>query len=192
MFQLSGASASSTRVAERLWSPHLALLLAGVVLPNALSIATALSLIDIGLPSRTFSILLYGLVAMLAALLPAMLTCVLFLSVLAFDLVWTISLMFGLAPSELLAALEYAARINVLASPFYIALIVAIAVTTIVSLNLLARRSVARRGNIYLLCAGVMLVSAVESTANSPSQLKAGTRMNSPSSISRRPNNQAC
>jgi len=174
MIPFSETTASLTRIVARLRCPHLALLLAGVVLPNALSIATALSLIDIGLPLRTFSILLYGLVALLAVVLPPVLTCVLFLAVLAFDLVWTVSLMFGLETNQLLAALDYAGRINVLASPFYVGLICAVAVTTIISLNLLARRSVVKRGNIYLLCTGVLLVSAVESTANSPSHFKAG------------------
>jgi hypothetical protein len=160
------------RVASRLQSPHVALLLAGVVLPNLLSIATALSLIDIGLPSRTVAILLYGLVTLLAALLPAALTCVLFLVVLAMDLVWTISQMFGLGPGDLLIALEYAGRIDVLASPLYVSLICVVTATTLVSLNLLARKPVVKGRNTYVLCAAVLLLSAVESTANSPPNSK--------------------
>jgi hypothetical protein len=183
MFQFSDITTCLARAATRLRCPHLALLLAGVVLPNLLSIATALSLIDIGLPSRTFSILLYGLVALLAALLPPALTCVLFLVVLAFDLIWTISQMFGLGPGDLIIALDYAGRIDVLASPLYVGLICIVTATSIVSLNLLARKSVVKRGNTYLLCVGVLLVSAVESTANSPANLKAGTRQASQPSI---------
>jgi hypothetical protein len=39
--------------------PNAALLLAGLILPNALSFATLFHVIDIGLPPRPYSILLY-------------------------------------------------------------------------------------------------------------------------------------
>lgn len=142
------------------------LLLAGLLLPNILSLATFLSIIDIGLPPRTSAIILYGIVAMSARRIPVALTVALFLVVLAFDLVWTISLMFGLAPSELLVAMEHAKRIHMFSSPLYVALIATICVTSIVSLMLLGRRETIVRGNVYLVFACVVALAAVDLAVN--------------------------
>ena len=131
--------------------PNVTLLAAGLLLPNVLSFAAASSLIDIGLPPRTGCIILYATLAICARRLPFALTAVLFVAILGFDLVWTLSLMFGLAPSELMAALDHAKRIHFFASPLYATMIAVIATTTIATLFLLSRRLVLVRGNVYAL-----------------------------------------
>jgi hypothetical protein len=97
---------------SRLGSPDVLLLAGGLVLPNLLSLATLISLLDIGLPPRTGAILLYASLAILARRIPFALTAALFLCLLAFDMVQTLSLMFGLAPTEMMAALDEARRIH--------------------------------------------------------------------------------
>lgn len=138
------------------------LLLAGLLLPNLLSLATFLSIIDIGLPPRTASIILYGTLAISARRIPYALTAALFLGLLAFDLVWTISLMFGLAPSELVVALEHAARIRLFSSPLYACLIAAVCATTVASLLLLRCREDMVQGNIYLLLVGMLVLTGID------------------------------
>jgi hypothetical protein len=144
----------------------LRLLAAGVFLPNALSFATLASIIDIGLPPRTSAIFLYGVVALSARRAPLALTWLLFVIVLAFDLVWTISLMFGLAPTELLAALDHVQRVNVFASPLYVGLLVTIGVTSVATLRLLRRRHDLLQGSVRVLFAAVLLAAAVDVLSN--------------------------
>jgi hypothetical protein len=142
------------------------LLLAALILPNILTLATFLSVVDIGLPPRTFAIILYVVVAIGARWIPFALTVTLFLGVLALDMVWTISLTFGLAPGELLVALEHAKRLHPFSSPFYVGLIATICVTTIVSLALLARRKTITQGNIYLLFPAVVALACIDLEMN--------------------------
>lgn len=132
-------------------SPNVLLLAGGLLLPNLLSLATVIPVVDLGLPPRSAAIALYASVAILARRASFALTVVLFLSVLAFDLVRTISLMFGLAPTELMAALDQARRIHLFASPFYAALIGSLAITTFASVACLSRRDRLVRGNAALL-----------------------------------------
>lgn len=151
----------------RVCSPAtLRLLAAGVLLPNALSFATLASIIDIGLPPRTSAIFLYGVVALSARRVPVALAWLLFATVLAFDLVWTISLMFGLAPTELLAALDHAQRVNLFASPLYVGLLIAIGLTSVATLRLLRRRDDLMQGSIRVLFAAVLLAAAVDVLSN--------------------------
>ena len=123
----------------------------GLIVPNLLSLASLSSLVDIGLPPRTGAIFLYAVLVILARRTPFALTAVLYLAVLAYDIVRTLSLMFGLAPSELVLALDQARRINFFASPLYVALIGTLTATTLASLYLLGRRSKLIKGNIYIL-----------------------------------------
>src|SRR6185437_3888549 len=103
-------------------SPTVILLLAGLILPNLLSLASLASFIDVGLPPRTGCIIFYATLAICARRLPFVVTGILFVVVLGFDLIWTLALMFGLAPSELLVALNHAKRIHFFASPLYMSL----------------------------------------------------------------------
>lgn len=147
-------------------SPTAKLLLAGLILPNLLSLATFLSIIDIGLPPRTSAIAFYGVIAISARKIPFGLTVALYLGVLAFDLVWTISLMFGLAPTEFLMAMEHAQRVHLFSSSLYVGLTATICITTIVSLMLLRRREEMVRGNACGLFAGVIALVGVDLAAN--------------------------
>ncbi|MFC0243736.1 sulfatase-like hydrolase/transferase [Rhodopseudomonas telluris] len=116
------------------------LIAGGLLFPNLLSLLTLTSLVDIGLPPRTESILFYACVALIARPLRFVFVVPLFLAVLAFDLVRTLALMFGMAPSEFLAAFEHAQRVDLFASPLYVALTAAIVATTIASLVCLSSR----------------------------------------------------
>lgn len=161
------AHAIQTRVSRRVRiDPSVTLLAAGLVLPNLLSLATLTSLIDVGLPPRPTAMMLYCVLAISARKIPFALTAALFVGVLAFDLVWTISLMFGLAPTELMVALEHARRINMLSSPLYVGLIVSIAFTTAVSLTLLARRDEMVRGSAVMLFTATLVLAAVDVVSN--------------------------
>ncbi len=70
--------------------------------------------------------------------------------------------MFGLAPSELLVALDHAQRIRLFPSPLYACLIATTCATTVGSLLLLRSRNDMVRGNIYLLLAGTLVLTGVD------------------------------
>ena len=97
-----------------LGSPTAMLLAAGLLLPNLLSLATLGSFIDVGLPPRTGCILLYAALAMCARLIPFFLTVILYLAILTFDMVWTLSVSFGMRPHDLMAAIDQARRVHCL------------------------------------------------------------------------------
>jgi hypothetical protein len=147
-------------------SPHATLLAAGLLLPNLLSLVSLAALVDIGLPPRTDAIMLYATVAICARRIPFALTVALFLGVLAFDMVRTLSLMFGLAPTELLAAIEQARRIRLFASPLYLSLIAIVAMTTFASFYLLRQRQRLVRANIYVLAAATLSLASVDYVTN--------------------------
>jgi hypothetical protein len=85
-------------------SPTFLLVMAGLVLPNLLTLGTVASFIDIRLPPRTGSIMLYVALAMSAGLLPFAITGVLHIAILTFDIVWTLTMNFGLRPHDLIVA----------------------------------------------------------------------------------------
>ncbi len=147
-------------------SPNLALLAGGLILPNLLSLVSLSSLVDIGLPPRTGAIMLYATVAICARRIPFALTVALFLVVLTFDMIRTLSLMFGLAPTELMAALDQARRIRFFASPLYFSLIGVLTMTTFASLYLLRQRSVLARANIGLLAGAALFLASLDYVTN--------------------------
>ena len=130
---------------------NIPLIAAGLLIPNALSLLTMTRLIDIGLPPRAGAIMLYACVAVLARRLPFPVTVGLFLAVLALDAVATLSLMFGMAPVEFIAAIEHAQRVAFFASPLYAVLIVAVVLTAVAALACLRRRRALRAGNVPVL-----------------------------------------
>ncbi len=162
--QLRAAQASAWRRFRI--DPSVTLLLAGLLLPNALSLATFTALVDISLPPRPTQMMLYCVVAISARKIPFAATVILFLGVLAFDLVLTLSMAFGLAPTELMAAAEYVRRINMLSSPFYVAMIVSIALTTLASLMLLSRRKEMVGGNAVVLFVATLALAALDMISN--------------------------
>jgi hypothetical protein len=151
---------------SKLSSPHARLLAGGLLIPNILSLATMTSLIDIGLPPRPAAIALYASIAILARRIPFLLTVVLFLAVLTFDVVQTLSLMFGLGPSDLIAAIDQARRIHFFASPLYFALIGTLVVTTAGTLVCLRPRTVLMNASALVLFVMALAFGALDYISN--------------------------
>jgi hypothetical protein len=168
---------SSERWNLRAWlrSPTAVVLAAGLILPNLLSIATLGSLLDVSLPPRTISIMAYAMLAVCARRIPFALTVILFLGILAFDLVWTISVSFGLAPSELVTALDHAQHVHVFQSPLYGALIGVLMATSAVTLWLLYRRETLLRANIVAMFAAALMFAGVDFMTNVSPHYQFGT-----------------
>jgi len=147
-------------------SPTTVLLGAGLLVPNLLSLATLGSFIDIGLPPRTGCILLYAALAMCARLIPFFITVILYLAILAFDIVWTLSVSFGMRPHDLMAAIDQARRVHFLHSPLYVALICVMTATTLSALFLLSRRAQLVRGNLVVLLGAGLALAAADYVSN--------------------------
>ncbi|WP_213285263.1 sulfatase-like hydrolase/transferase [Bradyrhizobium sp. sGM-13] len=153
------AASGVAETARRSWrtlllpfsAPNALLLAGGLLLPNLTSLVGLTSIVDIALPPRTFAIIFYASLAILARRIPFASTVVLFLCVLAFDIVQTLSLLFRLEPMELMVAIELVRHLHLFASPLYQALIGTIAATTLAALACLSRRSMLMRGNAILL-----------------------------------------
>jgi hypothetical protein len=158
-----------------LTSPTALVIAAGLVLPNLLSIATLGSVLDVSLPPRTISIMAYAMLAVCARRIPYRLTVILFLGILAFDLIWTISVSFGLAPSELVTALDHAQHVHVFQSPLYGALIGVLAATSAATLWLLHRRETLLRANIVAMFAAALLFAGVDFVTNVSPHYQFGT-----------------
>ena len=84
----------------RLWNPTVFLCVAGIILPNALSLVALAA--GIGSPPRTGAIIAYATVALISRLVPRPVTVMLFLATAIYDAVATIALLFNLAPSEIM------------------------------------------------------------------------------------------
>ena len=147
-------------------SPTFLLVMAGLVLPNLLTFGTVASLIDIGLPPRTGSIMLYVALAMSARLLPFAVTGVLYIAVLTFDIVWTLTMNFGLRPHDLIVAIEQARRVHALSSPLYVTLLSVMTVTTISALYLLSKKRVLMYGSLPVMLAGGLALATVDYLSN--------------------------
>lgn len=148
---------------------------AGLILPNLLSIATLGSLLDVSLPPRTISIMAYAMLAVCARRISFALTVILFLGILAFDLIWTISVSFGLAPSELVTALDHAQHVHVFQSPLYGALIGVLVATSAATLWLLYRRETLLRANIVAMFAAALVFAGVDFVTNVSPHYQFGT-----------------
>jgi hypothetical protein len=146
--------------------PTTALLLAGLVLPNALSLATLFNLIDIGLPPRSYAILLYAILAVSARRVSFSLVFAMFAIVLAEDLVCTISLMFRLAPLDLLAAIRFAGRVHVFQSTLYIWLCAILLANAAATLWLLRDRARLLQGNLAVLFGAAVIFLGVDYANN--------------------------
>ena len=171
-------SKSSSRpwdLRDLLRSPTALVMAAGLVLPNLLSIATLGSILDVSLPPRTIPIMAYAMLAVCARRIPYVLTIILFLAILAFDLIWTISVSFGLAPSELVTALDHARHVHVLQSPLYGALIGVLVLTSAATLWLLHRREILLRANIVVMFAAALAFSGVDFVTNVSPHYQFGT-----------------
>jgi hypothetical protein len=149
-----------------LTSPTAVVIAAGLILPNLLSFATLGDMLDVSLPPRTISIMAYAMLAICARRIPFVLTVILFLGILAFDLIWTISVSFGLAPSELVTALDHAQHVHVFQSPLYAALIGVLLATSAATLWLLHKREKLLRANIVAMFVAAMAFAGVDFVTN--------------------------
>lgn len=160
-------------------SPNVRLLAGGLLIPNLISLATMASLVDIGFPPRSIAIALYASIAILARRIPFMITAALFLAALTFDVVQTLSLMFGLGLGDLMAAVDHARRINFFASPLYFALIAMLVMTTSATLACLRPRAVLMKANIPVLFFVAQAFGVLDYVSNASPHYHFGSTMGS-------------
>jgi hypothetical protein len=158
----------------RFSNPTLFLCVVGLVLPNALSIGALL--LGIGAPPRTTAILAYATVALIARIVPRLLTVVLFLAVAVYDAIATVALLFNLAPSEVGLALHLSAELNLFASPLYAGLCIALSVFLVVNLAVLTlKRDILKRGSPAVLMGAALVLAAADFLANTSAHYHFGT-----------------
>lgn len=154
--------------------PTLLLCIAGIVLPNALSLGALI--LGIGSPPRTTAILCYAVVAVIARFASAKIVVPLFLATLIYDAIATIALLFNLAPSEIGLALSLAGELQFWKSPLYIALtggLLAVAGANIGAL--MFWRDALRRGSIASLLLFALTFAAADFYANTSAHYEFGT-----------------
>jgi len=157
-----------------LWNPTLLLCLAGVVLPNALSLGALAA--GIGSPPRTTAIIGYATVAVIARIVPAPVTIILFLGTATYDAVATIALLFNLAPSEIMLALHLSADLKLFASPLYVAMISGMMLLLGVNVALLTlKRRVLQQGNAVVLMGFALAFAAADFATNTSPHYQFGT-----------------
>jgi hypothetical protein len=155
-------------------NPTLILCIAGVVLPNALSLGALLT--GIGAPPRPAAIVAYATIAVIARIAPPFVTIGLYLATAAYDAISTIALLFNLAPSEIGVALHLSAELKLFASPFYAALSIALAVLVGVNIAVLTlKRQVLRRGNPVVMMGVACAFAAVDFVTNVSAHYQFGT-----------------
>ncbi|MBX3534275.1 MAG: hypothetical protein KF826_07975 [Xanthobacteraceae bacterium] len=161
------------RETARLLSPTLLLCIAGLLLPNALSIGAMIS--GIGLPPRTTAIILYAMVALSVRYLAAVPVAVLFVVVAIYDGISTIALQFGLAPSEIGLALHLANELDLFKSPLYAALIVGVISFAGLCIFMLTRfRAALRNGSTGIFLAAVLVFVGADFTGNTSAHYQFG------------------
>lgn len=173
MRQAAIAQGSPSRFAW-LSNPTVFLCVAGVVLPNALSIGAMLT--GIGSPPRTVPILCYATVAMIARLASAPTIIVLYLAAVVYDAISTIALLFGLAPAEIGLALHLSGELNFFKSPLYMALIAGL--VAVIGVNLAAlvlKRDTLKRGNPLVLFLVALAVAGADFAVNTSPYYQFGT-----------------
>ncbi len=159
-------AASLTRQMLRVPSgPTLFLCFAGILLPNVLSIGSMI--LGIGMPPRPSAILAHAVVVLIARLVPWPVTVLLFLGVIIFDGIWTIALLFGLAPMEIVQAIHLARELKLFESPLYMGMIGTAALLLAVNLAALTRlRSRMIGGSAGLFVTVAIGVAALDLLAN--------------------------
>jgi phosphoglycerol transferase MdoB-like AlkP superfamily enzyme len=111
---------------------------------------------------------------MCARRIPYVITVALFFALLAFDLVWTLSVSFGLRPNDLVLALDHARHVHVLDSPLYVTLIAVLAVASAATLRVLSNREALLRGNIVALFAAALLFAGLDYISNADAHYSFG------------------
>src|SRR5438270_10217770 len=172
------ADAAVPRIAvprfSRLWNPTVILCVAGVVLPNALSLGALAA--GIGSPPRTAAIVAYATLAVIARIVPIPVIVVLYLAAAAYDAVATIALLFNLAPSEIMVALHLSADLKLFASPLYVAMISGLVVLLAANIAVLTlKRDVLRLGNPAVMMALALVFAAADFFTNASAHYQFGT-----------------
>jgi Sulfatase len=159
---------------SRFWNPTIFLCLAGVVLPNALSLGALAA--GIGSPPRTAAIIAYATLAVIARSVPRTVTVLLFLGIAAYDAVATIALLFNLAPSEIMLALHLSADLKLFASPLYVAMIAGLALLLGVNIAVLTlKRDLLQRGNPAVMMGFALAFAAADFATNTSAHYQFGT-----------------
>jgi hypothetical protein len=163
-----------------IWRPTLQsratllLCIVGVLLPNALTLGAEFA--GIGTPPRTAAIVAYATLALIARLVPPVVTVVLYLAVAVYDAVATIALLFNLAPSEIGLALHLGAELDLFASPLYIALGACLLAMGTINLFLMIRsRRLTRHANAFVVMCLAAVFALVDFIANTSPHYQFGT-----------------
>lgn len=154
--------------------PTVLLCLLGVLAPNALSLG-ALAF-GIGVPPRPAMIVAYATVVVALRVLPLTVIVPLYLALVGYDMTATIALLFNLAPSDIGIALHLVRELDLLKSPFYLSLMLAMATLTAVNLWLIIRfAEPLRRGSAVFAMAIALLFAVADSAANTSAHYHYGT-----------------
>ena len=158
----------------RSWNPTVFLCVAGVALPNALSLGALVA--GIGSPPRTTAIVAYATLAIIARTVPAPVTIALYVAAAVYDAISTIALLFNLAPSEIVLALHLSADLKLFASPLYIAMISGLVLLVGANIAVLTfKRDVLRRGNPAVMMGLALAFAAADFATNTSAHYQFGT-----------------
>jgi phosphoglycerol transferase MdoB-like AlkP superfamily enzyme len=153
-------------LSRRAWQPTLFLCLAGIVLPNAISLAAMVA--GTGVPPRTQQIAAYAALAIAARFVAWPITIALYLAILIYDVLSTIALAFNLGLNGLVFQLHHVADLRLLHSPHYVSLIAAALALAIPNIVLLtAKRARLSQGNLGVLFGLAITFVAFDIAANS-------------------------
>ena len=167
-------SVQPPRLRLSLSNPTLLLCVAGIVIPNTLSLGALI--MGIGAPPRTAAIVAYAIVALIARIVPRLLTVFLYLVVAVYDAVVTIALMFNLAPGEVGLALHLSAELNLLASPLYVGLCLSLSALVVVNIAvLILKQDVLRHGSAAILMSAALIFAAADFFTNTSAHYHFGS-----------------
>src|SRR2546429_8202687 len=99
----------------RFWNPTVFLCIAGVMLPNALSLGALAA--GIGSPPRTGAIIAYATLAVIARVVSAPVTVVLYIAAVGYEAVAAFALLVNPAPSQVMVAVLRLAVLQPVGAP---------------------------------------------------------------------------
>lgn len=154
--------AATNWIAQR---PTLLFVCAALLVPNAVFLLAVV--FGFGTPPRTAAIIAYFVIALVARQLPLPLIISFYFAVLAYDVISTVSLLFGLPFYEIATALKFATEVSFFASPLYSVLAIALMATSGLSLWLLAQmRHLQKTTNLAPLLTGLALFAVLDLSVN--------------------------
>ena len=173
---MSEAVLAPPRRATPHWLSHptTLLCLVGVLIPNVISVAALV--FGIGVPPRPAMIVAYATVVIAARTLPLAAVITLYLAVVAYDAVATVALLFNLSPGDIGIALHLVGELDLMKSPFYLALIAAMVGLTGLNLWLIVRwRAQLARGHAAVAMAAALVFAGGDFVANTSAHYHFGT-----------------